>query len=204
MEKYTLTKSLSLLKTLKARWSKELGDLESIAVKHGKNLRRPYSSYNPDDFKKRSLSQIQSLEALEKRIQEIKTKIDQANSTTKVKIGSRVMTIQEALVEKSLIEMKKRRLLKYKDQLSTAREEYDRALEDNKKRVEKIVQDKAEKTVEEEVVKSIDAVYPVEMIDASGLSDRIKSLEKEIEEFETNVDFALSEVNSTTYIEVSD
>jgi uncharacterized small protein (DUF1192 family) len=201
---YTITKSLSLLKTLKARYDKEIGNLECIAVKHGTKLRRPYSSYKPEDFKKNSLSQIQSVEALEKRIIEIKTKIDQANATTKVKIGGREMTIQEALVEKSFIGLKKMRLQEYKRQLMFAREEFDQAIEENKKRVEKIVQDKADKAAEEEVVKSVELAYPVEMIDASSLSERIKSLESEIEEFESNVDYALSEVNSITHIEVSD
>jgi hypothetical protein len=201
---YTITKSLSLLKTLKARYDKEVRNLECIAVKHGTKLRRPYSSYKPEDFEKNSMAQIQSIEDLEKRIIEIKTKIDQANATTKVKIGSREMTIQEALVEKSFIGLKKMRLLEYKRQLMAAREEFDQAVEENKKRVEKIVQDKADKAAEEEVVKSVELAYPVEMIDASSLSERIKSLESEIEEFESNVDYALSEVNSITHIEVSD
>lgn len=201
---YTITKSLSLLKTLKARYDKEVRNLECIAVKHGTKLRRPYSSYKPEDFMKSSMSQIQSIEDLEKRIIEIKTKIDQANATTKVKIGSREMTIQEALVEKSFIGLKKMRLQEYKRQLMAAREEFDQAVEENKKRVEKIVQDKADKAAEEEVVKSVELAYPVEMIDASSLSERIKSLESEIEEFESNVDYALSEVNSITHIEVSD
>jgi uncharacterized small protein (DUF1192 family) len=201
---YTITKSLSLLKTLKARYDKEVRNLECIAVKHGTKLRRPYSSYKPEDFMKTSVAQIQSIEDLEKRIIEIKTKIDQANATTKVKIGSREMTIQEALVEKSFIGLKKMRLQEYKRQLMAAREEFDQAVEENKKRVEKIVQDKADKAAEEEVVKSVELAYPVEMIDASSLSERIKSLESEIEEFESNVDYALSEVNSITHIEVSD
>jgi len=201
---YTITKSLSLLKTLKARYDKEVRNLECIAVKHGTKLRRPYSSYKPEDFMKSSMSQIQSIEDLEKRIIEIKTKIDQANATTKVKIGSREMTIQQALVEKSFIGLKKMRLQEYKRQLMAAREEFDQAVEENKKRVEKIVQDKADKAAEEEVVKSVELAYPVEMIDASSLSERIKSLESEIEEFESNVDYALSEVNSITHIEVSD
>jgi hypothetical protein len=153
---------------------------------------------------KTSVAQIQSIEDLEKRIIEFKTKIDQANATTKVKIGSREMTIQEALVEKSFIGLKKMRLQEYKRQLMAAREEFDQAVEENKKRVEKIVQDKADKAAEEEVVKSVELAYPVEMIDASSLSERIKSLESEIEEFESNVDYTLSEVNSITHIEVSD
>ena len=202
---YTITKGLSVLKTLKARYEKELAGLECIAVKHGNKLRRPYSSYQPDDFAKSSLSQIQSIEALESRIIEIKKKIDAVNSTTKVKIGSREMTIQEALIEKSLLGLKKMRLQEYKRQLVAARNEYDQALEENKKRVEKVVQDsKADKVAEGEILKSIELAYPVEMVDASGLSERIKTLENEIEDFESNVDFALSEINSITKIEVSD
>jgi uncharacterized small protein (DUF1192 family) len=205
MEEYSITRALSELKTLKARYQKELREVQLVAVKHGKNLRSPYSSQKPEDFSKNSLAQIQSIEALEKRIVEIKTKIDQANSTTQVKIGSRTMTIQEALVEKSFLEFKKQRLHQYKSQLITAQREYDSALEENKRRVEKLAQDKAaEKSSEEEISKSIEIAYPIEMIDATKLSERIKLLETEIEDFECNVDFALSEINSITKIEVSD
>ena len=42
------------------------------------------------------------------------------------------------------------------------------------------------------------------MIDPCKLSDKIKALEDEIEEFEANVDFALSESNALTQIEVGD
>lgn len=202
---YTITRALSELKTLKTRYQKELREVQLVAVKHGKNLRSPYSSQRPEDFSKNSLAQIQSIEALEKRIIEIKNKIDQANATTQVKIGSRTMTIQEALVEKSFLELKKQRLHQYKSQLLTAQREYECALEENKRRVEKLAQDKAaEKTDEEGLNKAVENTYPVEMIDATKLSEKIKTLETEIEDFECNVDFALSEINSITKIEISD
>lgn len=202
---YTITRALSELKTLKARYQKELREVQLIAVKHGKNLRSPYSSQKPEDFSKDSIAQLQSIEALEKRIIEIKTKIDQTNAITQVKIGSRTMTIQEALVEKSFLELKKQRLHQYKSQLANAQREYEMAIEENKRRVEKLTQDKAaDKSTEEEVSKSIEIAYPIEMIDATKLSERIKSLETKIEDFECNVDFALSEINSITKIEISD
>ena len=42
------------------------------------------------------------------------------------------------------------------------------------------------------------------MIDPLTLEDKIKELEKEIDEFQKNVDFVLSESNSRTYIEIPD
>lgn len=205
---YTITRGLSELKTLKARYQKELREMNIIAVKHGSRLRRPYTSFSVEDFKKNAAAKVQSVEAIAKRIVEIKTQIDKANATTTVKIGSREMTISEALVEKSFIELKKDLLNKYKMGLREAREEFDCATEENKRRVEKIVSDKSAKekddTNEKEVTEMIDKTYPIELIDPSKLEDKIQKLEREIEEFESNVDFALSEINSTTKIVVSD
>lgn len=205
---YTITRGLSELKTLKARYQKELREMNIIAVKHGSRLRKPYTSFSVEDFKKNAAAKVQSVEAIAKRIVEIKTQIDKANATTIVKIGSREMTISEALVEKSFIGLKKDLLNKYKMELREAREEFDCATEENKRRVEKIVSDKSAKekddTNEKEVTEMIDKTYPIELIDPSKLEDKIQKLEREIEEFESNVDFALSEINSTTKIVVSD
>lgn len=124
-----------------------------------------------------------------------------------VKISSREMTINDALIEKSMILLKKDRLLKYKALLNEARSEFELATEENKKRVEKIVQDKSASssdTNEKDVSEMIDKTYPIELIDPSKLDERIKILEKEVEEFESNVDFALSEINSITKIEIPD
>lgn len=204
---YTITRALSELKTLKARYNKELRELTIVAVKHGNKLRRPYTSFGIEDFKKNAEAQVQSVEALAKRIVEIKTQIDKANATTMVKIGSREMTINDALIEKSMIQLKKDRLMKYKALLNEARAEFELATEENKKRVEKIVQDKSASssdTNEKDVSEMIDKTYPIELIDPSKLDERIKTLEKEVEEFESNVDFALSEINSITKIEIPD
>lgn len=211
--KYTLTRGLTELKVLKARYEKELKNLNIVAVKHGTKLRNPNGFYTPEDFANRAKAAVQSVEALERRIIEIKTKIDAANSVTMVQIGSKNITIQQALVEKSLIGLKEQRLRIYKHQLSQARMDYENALAENRNRVVKLVSDSisSDKTskesssaVEAEANKSVEALYKVELVDSSSLSDRIEILEKEIDDFKSNVDFALSEINATTFIELED
>ena len=58
--------------------------------------------------------------------------------------------------------------------------------------------------VEKEACETVDKLYEVKMIDPLTLEDKIKELEKEIDEFQKNVDFVLSESNSRTYIEIPD
>ena len=58
--------------------------------------------------------------------------------------------------------------------------------------------------VEKKVLESMEKLYEVNFVDPISLSDKIQALEKEIQDFNTNVDFALSESNSTTFIDVDD
>ena len=92
----------------------------------------------------------------------------------------------------------------------SARNEFDRALNDNKLRIEKIIQDQTaassvkDPELEKKTVESIESLYKVEFVNVIDLEKKIESLEKEISDFENNVDYALSEANSTTYIEIPD
>lgn len=212
--KITITRALTELKTLRSRYTDQLIDLKPIAVKQGSKLRSPYASYKPEDFEKQILPGLQSVEALYKRMVDIKTKIDQSNSVTKVTIGSSEMTIQEALVMKSYVNLKEQMLENLKSYQSQARREYERALEDNRKYVERMVQNatsssgtpggKVDPETERKALESVESLYKVDFVDSGKLSERIEKLTKEIEEFKSNVDYALSESNSTTFIEIDD
>lgn len=212
--KYSICRAMTELKTLKARYQKELSESKLIAVKRGSKLLGNYSSYKEEDFNKQSEAMMQSLLAIEKRIVAIKSAINASNYSTRIKIGEREMTVQEALVEKDLIQLKKDRLSIMKSQMSRARREYEVALDDNRKRVEKMVQDQVQgattlkaddaSKIEQTVLESVEKLYKVDFVDASGLDGKITTLEAEIADFENNVDYALSESNSTTYIEVAD
>ena len=203
--KYSITRALTELKTLEKRYYSGIEDLNLVAVKHGLILRRPYSSIKPEDFEKKAKAGDQSVKDIEARISMIKRKIAEINSTTKVKIGSKEMTIQEALIEKStILPLKQARLAKYKKLLNDARNQFDAAHMENEEKIQKNIQDRKDVITEEQARKEIETTRTVSMIDPLKLADEIKNLEEELTEFEGNVDFALSEVNSTTFIEIDD
>ena len=84
-------------------------------------------------------------------------------------------------------------------------------MNENSAKVESIVHDQLtnkdvtkKADVEKEACETVDKLYEVKMIDPLTLEDKIKELEKEIDEFQKNVDFVLSESNSRTYIEIPD
>lgn len=212
--KMTITRALSELKVLRSRYTNSLLELKPIAVKHGSKLRAPYSSYKADDFEAQALRSLQSTEALQARLLEIKTKIDISNSKTIIEICGRKMTIQEALVMKSMIDLKEQLLENLKSYQYNARREYEKALDENQKRVDKMVSEttasmgnspaKPDPDTEKKALESVESLYKVEFVDPGKLGDRIENLKKEIEDFKSNIDYALSESNSTTFIDIAD
>ena len=206
----SITRALSELKVLQKRFEKEVSQLEAISVQHGMTLIKN-SSVKPEDFEKNAKAQLQSIEALQKRILEIKTKIQQSNAVTVVKIGSQEMTVLEAIIKKSLIENQKTLLARLKRQMITANDSFEQAVSVNEGKVVKQLEDATKNTtvkldpeMEKQIKATVETLYPVKMIDPCKISEKIKALEEEIEDFENNVDFALSESNALTLIEVGD
>lgn len=207
--KYTITRALSELKTLKARYEREVSDAKLVGVSVTKKMTSPYTSYTPEEFTKQAKSQWQSLCDIEKRILVIKKNIAKSNYETKVKIGDQEMTVLEAIELKDLISLKESRLVTLKRQLKIAREKYEEAEENNREKIDKNLADQTaagnkDKDLEARIKDSIDKLYPVEMIDPIKAEEAIKELENYIEKFKGEVDFVLSESNSLTYIEVPD
>lgn len=206
--KYTITRGLSELTMLKDRHQKEIIKMNLIAVKQGAKIRKPNSSYDEKSFIEQANQSYQSVLDIERRILEIKNKIDMSNFTTKVKIGETEMTVQEALNMKRLIELKKNRLAYLKNMKQRAQMDFDAGNEENRRRIEKMSQDQmsggAAKAgdAEKEIVESVEKIYKMDFIDPVDLTKEIEKLENEIAEFDNNIDYVLSESNSTTYIEV--
>ena len=206
----SITRALSELKVLQKRFDKEVSQLDVISVQHGLTLMKN-SSVKPEDFSEKAKAQLQSVEDLQKRIHLIKTKVQQSNAITVVKIGTQEMTVLEAIIKKSLIENQKDLLARLKKQLILANDNFEAATVSNENKIAKQLEDatknstvKLDLEVEKQIKASVESLYPIKMIDPCKLSDKIKALEDEIEEFEANVDFALSESNALTQIEVGD
>ena len=207
--KISITRGLSELKVLKNRYEREIRDAKLIGVSVANKMVSPYTSYKPEDFENQAKAGFQSLIDLEKRIIEIKTKIDQSNFETKVKIAGKEMTVLEAIEMKNFVDLKEQRLLLLKQQLRSARSSYEEAEKKNRERIEKNVADQTaagtkDAELEAKVKASIEGLYPVALVDPIKVEDKIKEEEKFLEDFKGEVDFVLSESNSLTYIEIDD
>jgi dGTP triphosphohydrolase len=210
--KYTITRALAELKLLKSKYTKEVYQLQLVAIKHGSKLRSPYSQYKEEDFADQAKSSYQSVCDLERRIEEIKNEIDYSNFTTKVKVGDREMTIQEVLNYKNnVLGYKEVRLNTLKDLKMKATSDFDRALQENKNKVDKMSADKNaggstknSGDIEQDALDFVEKAYAVSMIDPIKIDEEIKKLDEEITNFTSNIDFVLSESNSTTFIEIDD
>jgi hypothetical protein len=206
--KYTITRALAELTTLKDKHQKEVNKMNLIAVKQGAKIRKPNSSYSEKSFIEQANQSYQSVLDIERRILSIKNQIDASNFITKVKIGDTEMTVQEALNMKRLIELKQNRLYYLKIMKQKAQMDFDAGNEENRRRIEKMSQDQMSNgsskagDAEKEIVESVEKIYKMDFIDPINLSDEIEKLENEIAEFNNNIDYVLSESNSTTYIEV--
>ena len=208
----TITRALSELKTLQKRYSSAVEDLKLAAVQQGEKLRAPYTSYKVEDFKDQAKESLQGADALYARIIAIKTAIDKSNSVTTIKIGQEELTIQEALVRKKYIDLKREKLIKLKDEIRAARNEYDKADRENNDLIERMVSrdggsgttDAQKASIRIEAESFVKNTKSLTLIDPLGLDKLVKDLENEIEEFESNIDYALSESNSTTNISIPD
>jgi 6-phosphofructokinase len=212
MAEITITRALSELKTLQSRYERSLRDLDLVAVKQGSKLRNPRTHMKEEDFKEKAISGLQSSDALYNRIIEIKTAIDKSNSITKIKIGNKEMTIQEALVYKKYIELKRSKLSRLQRLAAAAREDFAQAITENNKAVELMISgsvgkettDAQKQASRKDAEDYIEKAKKVDLVDPCEVDKLVKALDYEITEFETNIDYALSESNSTTHIVLTD
>lgn len=213
MAKFTITRALAELKLLKNRYVSEVNSSSLVAVKHGLKLRQPNNSFTADAFTAKATAQFQSIEALRNRIIRLKEEIDKSNSATIVKVGGKEMTVQQAIVRKNNIDLQELELRTLKMQYLKAQKEKENAEAENKARVERLVADATSaktagaidtKEIEKSALDTMEKLYEVSFVDPIKIAERIEALEKEIEDFRTNVDYVLSESNATTFVEIED
>ena len=205
-EKMTIHQALSTLKLLEKKISSKLnGEFIGVKVVNAEKT----NGIPTTDYEKDLKSRYDSVQALIKNNAKIKAAIDASNATTIVTIGGKSMTVQEAIVRKHLIETDMRLLANLKSQYECARKtvnnENDKLPAVAERYVTAVLSaDKAGKKPEEiEAMKNeYIAKNTRELADPNNLKDEIDRLESDILEFQSNVDYKLSESNSTTAIEV--
>lgn len=211
-EKMTIHKALSELKTIDDRIVKAIrSNTYVLAVKHSAEK---INGVKVDNFKDNMKSGYQKAIDLIARRDAMKRAVVLSNATTKVKIGNAEYTVAEAIEMKNHgMEFKKTLLQHLYTAYGSAQNEFNKnngeALE---KKAEQYIlaviaaQPKdAKMSVDSEAMKAMRQTYidnnKYDMVDPLDVAKLIEAIDTEINEFNTEVDAALSVSNALTVIE---
>jgi len=205
MTQISVTQGLAELKLLDKRINKELSYVFWAKVST-KNNRVDEAA-----LKKTAQAEYQSYMDLVKRRDTIKRAIVLSNAVTPVTVGSGAVwkgTVAEAIEHKASLTYKKSLLDKIKRCISTAQSEYQSANEALERRLDGLLTSELGKDVKTnpETITALRQSFletnKVELVDPLDLVKMAKELSDEIDSFETNVDWVLSEANGKTMITV--
>jgi hypothetical protein len=203
MPQISVTQGLAELKLLDKRINKELSYVfwAKVSTKN--------SRVDEVALKKSAQAEYQSYMDLVKRRDTIKRAIVISNATTPVNIGTKWSgTVAEAIEHKASLTYKKSLLDKIKRCMSTVDSEYASASEALERRLDSLLSSELGKDVKTnpETITALRQSFletnKVEIVDPLDLHKMAKELGDEIDAFETNVDWVLSEANGKTLITV--
>jgi hypothetical protein len=166
---------------------------------------------NPVDveqLKRSAQADWQSFTDLLARRDRMKRAIVKSNATTVVKIGSWEGTVAEAIEQKASISYKKGMLEAAKKHLLAVRERFEKSKKEVQERLDKLLQSELGKDVRTnpDTIAAITVSFlesnKVELVDPLNLATKVKQLEEEVENFQSNVDWVLSEANGRAMIEI--
>ena len=199
VEKISITRALTTLKLLDKRINKAVNGCVFVNIKVGD--KEKYEKFTP----KEDLQSVTDLIAYRARM---KSAIMTSNSNTKVKIGKTEMTVVEAIELKDSIQYKKSLLNKLVGDYNRAKTEVENTNIQVSQRLDSLLvasfgKDVQNKGTEYEATsKQFLKHNEANIVDPLGTPDLVQELQDEIDTFEAEVDFVLSESNATTLIEV--
>ncbi len=205
-QKMTIHRALAELKLIDSKIEKQISEIIPSGIYQKGKLIENY--IKEEDFSKSAKSKFNSVNDLIERKNKIKSAIVEANGVTKVKVSEKIMTIADAINFKSVVIFKKKLIetLKVRQNQALAQ------LNKNNAIVEQRMQSILEATFGKENVKAgkddVESVRKPYMeanefhlFDPLKVAEKIEEMEKEIGNFEMEVDAILSEINAVTFIE---
>jgi len=208
-EKMTIHKALAELKIIGDRINNSI--ISSTFIKANKHSNEKINGVPINEFKSQIQGNWDKSNDLIKRRNAIKRNVVLSNAKTIVKVGNDEFTVAEA------IEMKNTGMQYKKELLNQLNRQYVDAIRITEKENGETLQQKAENYViglygskegktsmneAEETKKQFIVNNTFEFIDPIKVREKIDSLEKEIAEFDAEIDSCLSVSNSLTEIEI--
>lgn len=213
-EKVTITKALTVVKNLTKQledYSVETADL--VCVCYGTD-KRSSDGRTAEDVIAKIQSTHDKQDALAARLVAFKKAIKKANAETMVELYGKMISINDAIVERSFLPAKKSMLRIFKRARDDAAAVYSRMQENMEEKIRasiaaSIGQNK-EATNDNGILLAIEAItnqqkalYEPHIVDPRDVCRIIETLEKEISDLTTELDERLSVINATTIIEIT-
>lgn len=205
MKELTLTRALAELKLLDSKISKAIQELKSVS--YSVNNIVPEFRVTSDEFKANYNSQMQSIQDLRNNKVILKNALMKANAETKVTIGGKEYTILEALNRKTDISTENLLVQTMKKQLSASIANVNSINNSIENNIENTIRSKSSSSGNQskDYIQTVRDSYKPQMpelVNADVVEKLIKDKEEEISEFIAEVDYALSEINAITKIQV--
>lgn len=202
MSQISITQALAELKLLRKRLDSALDDAKFVALKKKNSIQ------DVDKFGVQARASLQSYTDLLDRYNKMKSAIVKSNATTVVTVAGKTYTVAEAVERKRSVMYEKNLIREMKSQSSDIKEMLKDHQEAQQSRIDRLLSAELSKDSKTNVdtIKSLTETFmadnKAEVIDPLNIDERIMSMEKEMEDFETTVDWVLSESNGRTLISV--
>lgn len=198
----SVSQALAELKLLRKRVENAIKQSNLIVLKKKRDL------LDVGRFSTEAAASYQSYKDLLARYNAIKAAIVQSNASTSVSIAGITYTVADAVERKKTISLEKDMLRRMQHQFEMVNNDYVTHANAENVRVERLIQTELGKDAKTnvEVITQLSETFlaqnKAEIVDPLNLAKEIAALNKSIEEFETKVDWVLSESNGKTTINI--
>jgi hypothetical protein len=205
----TETRALGELKLLDKRINDGIGRIGAIELLvDGKIVN---GRVTPEEFSERAKSSLQSVQDLIKRRSAIKEALVTANAQTMVTIAGQPMTVAAAIERKSGIAYEKALLAHLRNRNTFAQQRLEKMKSEVQSRLDTLLNQHfggKDSKVSKDDQEAISAPFlkrnEPNLLDPLRIADTIDALQREIDAFETEVDWVLTESNAKTTITILD
>lgn len=207
--KMSVTRALNELTLLESRVSRAISESAFATYKKASSKNVLNGRKTVEEFSQEAKASLQSVQALIERRKRIKELIVSSNAQTMVTIGSKEYTVASAIERKSSIELDKMLLNKLVSSFANSMSSVERANDKLENEISMLnTTYMAKENAMSETMLKMNQEYREQnetvLVDPLNIQKLIETMKNEIEEFENEVDFVLSESNSTHFIEIED
>lgn len=205
MKEYTLTRALAEIKLYDSKIEKAIKELVSVSYKVNEII--PEYRMVESDFLNAYNAQMQKIRDLRENKTVLKNALMKANAETIVTIADKKYTILEALNKKSDIHLDNMLVNIVNNQLKSTIAKVNTINEKIESDIERTINAKASSSSNQskEYIQQVRDGYKSQiptLVNDGAVEELIKTKTEEIENFLLEVDFALSEINAITKIQV--